>query len=421
MCAVVAISSPCLVAGATKYVSKTGNNNNNGSASSPWRNIWYAVKHVGSGDTIRVKPGWYVENQTINIYISNLTIIADDPNNRPTVDFNDQNGVNDRKIWVSKAGVTWDGVNIQEAGNFGIWTYTGADNFTLKNCKVQKCYKGAIKFENNNGGRVENCTITKNGQINADRSGTLDWPHAVAGRRADDVHVKNCQIYRNHGEGVGPFFDCREWVIQGNTVYDNFSVNIYIDTSEGWCTVQNNLVYYTGYSIGSNDGNKPTGIRIANEAADFPDGPGEDNGIVEHINIRNNIILDCKSGIQAFAYAPGYKFKLKNSKIENNTIVRVQDNKLGLWISAFQSNVSVFNNIVWNTSGISLASGINKGDNFTQDPKFITGTGTSANNYKLKSSSPCRNTGTTLSSVGFDYWWQSRPRGGAFDIGADEY
>src|ERR1044071_1725667 len=45
----------------TYYVSVSGNDANTGTLASPWRNIQYALNHVGAGSTVNVLTGVYNE------------------------------------------------------------------------------------------------------------------------------------------------------------------------------------------------------------------------------------------------------------------------------------------------------------------------------------------------------------------------
>nr|ABZ08320.1 putative fibronectin type III domain protein [uncultured marine crenarchaeote HF4000_APKG2O16] len=49
-----------------KYVATTGNNSNNGSSSSPYKTIQYAIDNTTAGDTIYVADGTYEENVNLN-------------------------------------------------------------------------------------------------------------------------------------------------------------------------------------------------------------------------------------------------------------------------------------------------------------------------------------------------------------------
>jgi hypothetical protein len=80
-----------------------------------------------------------------------------------------------------------------------------------------------------------------------------------------------------------------------------------------------------------------------------------------------------------------------------------------------QNNLlSASSSLETNGAGISV-SGMIYGN-----PKFISGSGYLARNYKLQASSPTVNKGLTLSQVALDFERVVRPQGGAYDIGAFE-
>ena len=68
---------------ATYYVSTSGNNSNNGSASSPWRTISYAMQSsLKPGDVVVVKAGTYNESVTISkggSAAGDVTLISETP------------------------------------------------------------------------------------------------------------------------------------------------------------------------------------------------------------------------------------------------------------------------------------------------------------------------------------------------------
>src|SRR5207249_7225642 len=61
-----AYSQSAYTSGTNYYVSPTGNDSNNGSASSPWKTIQHAASVVTAGYTVHVAPGTYTEQVTIS-------------------------------------------------------------------------------------------------------------------------------------------------------------------------------------------------------------------------------------------------------------------------------------------------------------------------------------------------------------------
>ena len=411
------------------YVSPTGNNANAGTNTAPWKTMVYAAAQLTSGDTLRVMPGTYNESAKVIISTSNVTFKANDPNNRPIIDFNDRNNLGNRYVdGYGYSNVSWDGINITNAGgsdraaiNFGIWYPTGwtgthLQNWTIKNCDISYAYNAAVRWMNVDNVLIENVYATECAQLNANGLDSLGHPHIILGYFSDTVTIRNCRIIQNYGEGVGPYVGCAQWLIENNTVADNFTVNVYVDTEVGNCIVRNNLIYNTTF----NSGQIPCGIRIANEVSDLPYGYHDPSKfLVSNVEIYNNIILNVKRGIEAFPYWGG-PFQLTNSVIFNNTIATTTGNSRGLFFTV-PGSYQVRNNIVYNTTGISLGPAATASNNYTSDPIFVNGTGIDPANYMLAAGSPCIDTGIAVASVTSDFWGTTRSYNSVYDIGAHEY
>jgi len=131
--------------------------------------------------------------------------------------------------------------------------------------------RGSLPYslKNWNGGVMDNCNVHNNGQINIPRRNNVVWPHAINGENGDNIKILNSRIHNNHGEGWS-LSGSSNWEISKNIVYDNWSVNIYVDTDEG-NILDGNFVYNTGkYTSQARD--YSDGIRIANEQADLNGG-----------------------------------------------------------------------------------------------------------------------------------------------------
>jgi|GEM_PF-1486409 len=411
------------------YVSLTGNNANAGTKIAPWRTMVYSAAQLKAGDTLRVMPGTYNEIAKVAIYAGNIAFKADTPNNRPTIDFNDRNNAVGRYVdGYGYSNVSWDGINITNAGggdraaiNFGIWYPTGwtgthLQNWTIKNCDISYAYNAAVRWMNVDNVLIENVYATECAQLNANGLDLLGHPHIILGFFSNSVTVRNCRIIRNYGEGVGPYVGCANWLIENNTVADNFTVNVYVDTEVGNCIVRNNLIYNTTF----NSGQIPCGIRIANEVSDLPYGYQDPSKfLVSNVEIYNNIILNVKRGIEAFPYWDG-PFQLTNSVISNNTIATTTGNSRGLFLTV-PGSYQVRNNIVYNTTGITLGPAATASNNYTSDPIFVNGTGINPANYMLAAGSPCIDTGIAVASVTTDFGGTARPYNSTYDIGAYEF
>jgi len=84
---------------------------------------------------------------------------------------------------------------------------------------------------------MDNCNVHNNGQINQD---VIMCFHAINGENGDNIKILNSRIHNNHGEGVGPYLGPATGKL-AKMSYDNWSVNIYVDTDEGNILVDGNL------------------------------------------------------------------------------------------------------------------------------------------------------------------------------------
>ena len=366
--------------------------------------------------------------------------MADDPENKPIIDFQDHDNPDGNIVeGYGCSHVTWDGIHIYNAGGKGrgaieatIWNAnedpTPIADWTFKNFDIYYSYNAAVKIRHCNNVLVENVNMIECAQMNADRKNTNNHPHILLGSYADNVVVRNCKILRGHGEGVGPYIYSSDWIIENCEVADNYAINIYLDTQEGNCIVRNNLIYNTGYYVqGGQSSQVADGIRIANEISDYGGwgayyDPSQNK--VDNMKIYNNIIINCNGGIAAFPYAWNGTIgpsELHNSLIANNTIVETTQNKHGIRLTMPGSANRVFNNIVYNSGGIDAGSGYALQKNHLDDPLFLDGTGFLAENYRLLGGSPCINNGESINEITHDFWNNQRPSGGQYDIGAHEH
>lgn len=424
----------------TYYLSPDGNNANNGSKAAPWKTFVYAATQIQPGDIVRVMPGTFFENAYVKIRTDNVTFMADDPNNKPVIDFKDHDNPEGNIVeGYGCSNVTWDGIHIYNAGGKGrgaieaaIWNATEdpqpVSGWTFKNFDIYYSYNAAIKIRHCNDVLVENVNMIECAQMNADRKNTNNHPHILLGAYADNVVVRGCKILKGHGEGVGPYIYCTNWLIENCEVADNYAINIYLDTQEGNCVVRNNLIYNTGYFVdGGQSSQVADGIRIANEISDFGGwgayyDPSQNE--IHHMQIYNNIIINCNGGIAAFPYSWDGKLgpsELHHSLIAHNSIMKTTGNKHGIRLTMPGSNNDILNNIVYQTKGMDVHQNYNLRSNFLQDPMFIVGTGFLAENYQLLGSSPCINTAETINQITFDFWNNMRPQRDDYDIGAHEH
>ncbi len=333
-----------------------------------------------------------------------------------------------------------DGFSIK-AAEIGVWAANFSPDpavmgqeLTLENMEISYAWQGGVRFDKWNGAVIENCDIHDNVQENFPR-GRSGWSHAIIGFNAINITVRDSQIHNNHGEGVGPYLGCDNWQILNNVIYDNWSVNVYVDTDIGDVLIDGNFIFNTGMYRGDVR-NYADGIRIANEAADFL-GTDSTPGVT-NVTVTNNVIVNTGTGIQFIAYDQGPSF-LQDSLIANNTIGPT-DGGNGTNFNAIAidvgSNVSVVNNIAASnritlsagigTTGIVAANnlvssprrittrgnGVTVSNTIYGDPQFVDSFAFVAANYAVKATSPAQNRGQLVPGLTKDFRGVTRPSTG---------
>lgn len=336
---------------------------------------------------------------------------------------------------------------------------------TLKNIEIAYNWTYAIELARVNDVVMQNSVVRDNAQNNwhrrlgikplFDPEGT--WPHAIIGFNASNVKILDSQIHDNHGEGVGPFFGSGNWEIRRNKVYDNFSVNIYVDTNlrNANTIVDRNFVYVTNkyrdlaaaFQRSADEvaypnaerNNNGDGIRVSSEVA----APNGGDPVVGGIIITNNVVQDAGGGIRSFRYDGSPAYTLVDSLVANNTVVGSRVNasngstEPGLWVRE-GSNVRVMNNIVVEAA-VDLAAGVvatnnvfnqnqylgnvDRTQNILADPKF-SGTRAnppSASSFQLAADSPAIARAPCGDAPSEDFLGRARKGDGKCDVGAFEF
>ncbi|HEX8153967.1 MAG TPA: right-handed parallel beta-helix repeat-containing protein [Thermoanaerobaculia bacterium] len=430
---------------ATYYVDDSGSDANAGTISSPWRHIQYGVDQLAAGDQLYVRAGTYAEYVTVwgktgtsaaPIYITAY------PNELPVIDgtgTTSSNGV--VVIGGDSAYIRFDGFDVRNGPNGGIYVYN-ANNLKIRWNEVHDNQSNGISVTSSSSsaiGRthhvlVESNKVYRNVLNNSNRLETNTWQQALSCLKATYVDIIGNYVYENYGEGIDAIVS--DYVnILGNKVYDNFSVNIYLDNAQytkvdrnrigcGWVTNATDYYRNSGPAIG---------IYAANEWYTTQ------NPLTD-LTITNNLVERCRMG---FGYSSSeYGGGLHNTVIANNAFYKSTD--VLLYIPTDSNNVSdtttVANNIFYCRTGQNYAwapaTGITyltnnwyggnanthkAGTNdVMSDPLLVSAGGGDINDYKLTSTSPCINAGTTLSTaVPADYWQTARS--GVYDIGLHEY
>lgn len=430
---------------ATYYVATPangGSNTNPGTLASPFATITKGVSVLTPGDVLYVRGGTYNEKVTIwNKYGTSTAQIWISPYNGESVAI-DGTGITSNgvvEIGGNSSYINFDSFEVKNGTSGGIYVYN-ANNLQIRWNNVHDNQSNGISITSSSSSpigtthhvRVEENSVHHNVLSNQSRTAS-SWQQGLSAYRASNVDMIHNWVYENYGEGVD--YICSDYGnIVNNQIWDNFSVDLYLDNAQ-YTKVDRNFIV-TGWATTPTDyyrsSNPACGICTANETYT------EQNPLTD-LTITNNIVLYCHFG---FAYSNGeYGGGLHNTLIANNTFVKAND--LLLYIQNGSTNVhdttTVENNIFYQTTGLNYSYATSTaityltncwygGNANTQksgtgdvlsNPLFVNASGSDAVDFKLTSTSPCINAGTTASAVTTDYWGTSRS--GTFDIGAHEY
>lgn len=337
----------------------------------------------------------------------------------------------------------FDGLTVQ-GGYLGIWDADwGAKSkgLTVRNCTIRYTMHFAIRMDNLDDVLIEKCDIYHNGLINWPRTGDRTWPHAIIGYDADNVTIENCLVHDNHGEGIGPFLSCSHWYMRNNTVYDNWSLNIYFDTQDGYSVAENNVCYNTGkYGDGSDSRNLPVHIGIHNENADLGwNWADADGGVVDSIVVVNNLCLGKGQSFRSFPYDGGPS-TYRDIVVANNTFASENGGENTHWnvrvrkgdgfrvvnniVSAGKvlledgagDGIVFESNLVASGTVTTYGSGITKNGTITERAGFVDGTGYDPAGYALVAGSAALGAGLTVAEAATDFYGEGRDE--PYDLGA---
>jgi hypothetical protein len=153
------------------------------------------------------------------------------------------------------------------------------------------------------------------------------WAMGAVSHGTPHVRFEGNVSHRNGGEGLGAYGGAGGSTFRDNVSFDNWSVNLYVD-NQPHATVERNLVYchdpdpadlYGNGDPDPGDGHnvrrlRPIGVMTADEK--YGTSPPAN---LRDVRIVNNLILNCRRGLDHYAQAEGSG--LKEVRILHNTIV----------------------------------------------------------------------------------------------------
>lgn len=448
---------------ANYYVASSGSDSNPGTIDEPFRTIQKGVNNTNAGDTTYVRGGTYHEAITISKSgtSSSPIIIAGYPGERPVIDgeytlptgtaydTDPRTGnefVYTPLVMISGNYVKFDGFEIKRSRGRGIQTWINysvhAHHIEIKNNDIHHIRLSGVMIHDSENIIVDNNRVWHSCDYAPwvdGRTSAVEWPGGIAMQRSSFVTVSNNQVFNNWGEGIIPMASDNVEIV-GNTVYDNFAAQIYLERSS-YSTVEKNLVYHTNDPNFRRSGNPSPCLGLADELHQFGSTPQR----TRNVNVINNIIVGCSQNFFWWGEADGTN-GLRDSVIAHNTIINAVSNTAnpyGIIISDGNHQSSkIENNIVLQNDGViaSSVSNVNFSKNLWSktpeadardsgdiiaDPKLVNANATLSPGevnpgwYKLTSTSAAINSAVKLSEVSNDYFGSAR--GNDPDIGAHEF
>jgi len=349
MIGILTASSPA----ATYFVAPKGSDSNPGTMAKPFASLYRATSKTVPGDVVYLRGGTYKYSASQTVQgtgsaAARLNVLSY-PGERAILDFSaapaGKNGLQVAGKYVNVSNVT---VQNAPGSNISVW---GSTYVSVKNVKSTGSYAagilvggttvGASHHVEISGSEVTGC-VKVNAKLNA-----KNWQPAIQIYQGGNVTVSNNSVHENYGEGIG-FCTATDSLIQGNTVWDNFSVNVYLDNVDN-VDVTSNFVYNTGNSKFYRGGRGASGVSMCVEGVSNPIG-------LRNSEVSKNTIVNCFAGIWYSSYGLGGG--LKNFRITNNTIYKTTGGAL-LWIDSDKGHLgNIVSGNVFQQSGTAVLSNL---------------------------------------------------------------
>ncbi|MGE0267436.1 MAG: O-antigen ligase family protein [Candidatus Omnitrophota bacterium] len=268
---------------------------------------------------------WYydIANKLLYVYLKN----GENPNNHPVgvVEYSKYN----HAVFLNGARhVFLYGLTVRYAGGKGIEILGPYNRIEQCNIKFNAAHGiGMFRYENQHSDytSVVKNHVYHNFLINWPRG---RWPYknggwgmGIAGSASENGVITGNVVHKNGGEGIGvPVVGGQ---VIDNIVYDNWSVNIYSDSSSK-AIIDRNLIYCEDIDPADLTNNKDErpwdGRSLKRLRAEGIMTADEDEPALSHdLKITNNIIIGCRKGVSH--YGPAAWSGLKDVLVAHNTII----------------------------------------------------------------------------------------------------
>ena len=302
---------------------------------------------------------------------------------------------------------------------------------TIHDCQLSGAYAGNRELKDPVRDVVfEGNTITRTSLKNESRGANGGWSFALGAGLSKNVTIRNNNVSSSYGEGIGLYLSDRG-CIEGNTVRDCFSVNLYLDNTTR-TRVARNFVHSTHDERFYRFNRPAMGISIANENY------GGLTNRCSHNVIVNNVLVGNRCAVYIANYQQGGGFK--HSIFAHNTCVDATNRLLHIDTDGGHVGSLIANNIFRQTSsrpltdveeplsGISFRGNLWSGGprhpqvesptDVDATPSFVAKTQNAAEDFAISSSSEFTDRVDRIAEVVRD--WNEQPRGEKVTPGAFE-
>jgi len=395
----------------TYWVSPSGSDSNNGSATSPYATLQHSMMSLQPGDTLDVEPGTYAgfivgwDSTPANSGDPYGTI--DGTAGQPITIQSDPSAAPGSVIINSRNGETPCGIDLEP----------GCDYITIKGLTVTdgngSISDYGIKVAQSNYVNILNNTVYGVGKT------------GIFTSFASDGSIQNNLSYNNGEHGIYASNSPSNVQILNNICHDNSNGGIQVnaDASQGGpgtaqnLTIANNVIYNNGTTGGGAlnfDGLQNSQVynnllyNNHNNGLVLYDGDAS-AGSVDNV-IANNTIVQAAGA----AYALNNNTNSYGNVFYNNVILGTMYVDSGSIPAAWSNNILLSGYTTGGGNAYTFPAGIES----TASALFANA---GANNYQLSSTSPAVGAGTATDAPGTDILGNPRPSSNGYDIGAYEY